>query len=72
MYLLKVWQESGPFGLQSVLADTFVEHLKNGIGEIGFHSVPISKRVDRYTRYFLARFVHNSGKVSVYWELRNA
>ena len=63
MCLVKVWQERGPFGFQSALADTLVEHLKDGIGEIGLHSVPISHRVDRYARYFLVRFVHDSGEV---------
>ena len=41
MCLLEVWQEGSPLRFQSVLVDTLIELLKDGIGEIGLHSVPI-------------------------------
>ena len=42
MCLLNVWQERNPLGFQSVLADTLLELLEDGMGEFGLHSVPIS------------------------------
>jgi hypothetical protein len=49
-YLLNVWEKRSPLGFQSVLADSLVKLLNNGLGKLGLDPMPVLKRINGYTR----------------------